>query len=333
MKNLFLFLVILITQNAFSQKTPEDFGYKHINTPFQNDSVHFIVKSKVGEEFKKKPILIFIQGSLAKPLIKYSENGSYYPPFPFDETIFTDMFHLICINKPNIPMVMDASDLGKNGQFIDSTTNLPPTKYTEKANLTYYTQRNTHIVDYLIQQDWVDKNIVVVAGHSEGSSIAVKMAANNNNITHLIYSGGTPYYSRILSMITQDRKLENVKESWVEKDFDYWKRVNANPDEDTRDKGYNSNKSTYSFSENLNDDIKKLEIPVLISYGTEDTACPFNDLLRIETIQANKTNITFRTYINREHNYFALNEDKKIDYNMFGWDIVGKDWLKWLIEN
>lgn len=333
MKNIIIFFVILAFQNLLAQKTVEDFGYRHFNTIFQSDTVSFITKSKLGEELKKKPILIFIQGSLAKPLIKYNENGSHYSPFSFSENIFTDKFHLICINKPGVPLVAKKSELGKNGVFIDSITNQIPSQYSEKNYLQYYTERNIHILDYLVKQSWVDTTMIVVAGHSEGSSIAVKMASNDKRITHLIYSGGTPYYSRILSMITQDRKLENEKESWVEKDLEYWRKVNEKPFEVLRNDGWSSYKGTFTFSEKLNDDFKRLTIPTLVSFGTKDEACPFNDMLQIEMIQENKTNINFKSYLNREHNYFEVLENGQINYDKFGWDLVGKDWLIWLTEN
>ncbi|MDP5092491.1 MAG: alpha/beta hydrolase [Polaribacter sp.] len=332
-KNLILITTILALQNSLAQKSVEDFGYRHFSISFQNDSVDFIVKSKVGDELKKKPLFIFIQGSQAKPLIKYDKNGAHYSPFSFSEKIFRDKFHLVCINKPNIPLIIEKSQLGKNGEFTDNISNEPPKEYTKKANLIYYTERNNKVIQYLEKQSWVDTNMMVVAGHSEGSSIAVKMAVSNKRITHLIYSGGTPYYSRILSMITQDRKLENEKESWVESDFEYWEKVNQNPFEDTRQNGWNAYKGTFTFSELLNDDFKRLTIPVLISYGTKDEACPFNDLLRIEMIQENKKNIHFKAYFNREHNYFELQQNGKVNYEKFGWDIVGTDWLMWLALN
>lgn len=332
MRILAIAIFVLICQNLLAQKKVEDFGYVHHMMEFQSDTVEFIVRSRKGDEQKKKPVLIFIQGSLAKPLIKYSENGAHYSPFPFNEQIFSEKFHLISINKPGIPVIMEKYKLAKNGEYIDTATNFPPKEYTEKANLTYYTERNSIIVDHLIKQSWVDPDIIVVAGHSEGASIAVKMASANKNITHLIYSGGTPYYSRILSMIMQDRKAESSENSWVELDFDYWAQVNEKPFDVSREHGFNANKGTFTFSQKLNNDFKRLTIPVLVSYGTKDPACPFNDLLRVEMMQENKTNINFRSYLNREHNFFEVSEDGKINYDNFGWDLVGEDWLKWINE-
>ncbi|WP_286778686.1 MULTISPECIES: alpha/beta hydrolase family protein [Sphingobacterium] len=330
MKKLLILISILFFQTTFAQKKVEDFGYVHHQINFRSDKVDFIVKSKKGEERQKKPILIFIQGSLATPLIKYSDTGIHYPPFPFNAEILTDAFHLIAINKPGVPLIINKSKLSKNGESINSDTKLPPEEYTEHANLDFYVERNNKIIEYLVDQPWVDGNKVVVAGHSEGSSIAVKIAVTNTHITHLIYSGGTPYYSRILSMIAQDRQIENEKESWVEKDFEYWKTVNEEPFDISREHGYDTNKSTYSFSNSLNNDFRRLTIPVLISYGTKDTACPYNDLLRVEMIQENKTNIDFKSYFNRGHNYFEISENGETNYENFGWDMVGRDWLLWL---
>ena len=43
-----------------------------------------------------------------------------------------------------------------------------------------------------MEKKWVAKSKLVLAGHSEGSTIAAKLATKNNKVTHLIYSGGNP---------------------------------------------------------------------------------------------------------------------------------------------
>ena len=323
--------ILLISIQVFGQKAPEDFGYRHIMTDFMKDTVHIIVKSKKGEEQIKKPILIFIQGSLARPVLKYNGN-KHFPPFPFSANILEVEYHIIVINKPGIPFISDMEDLDKNKEFIDKSTGLPPAEYLEKNNLNYYVERNNKVIEYLIRQDWVDISKIVVAGHSEGSTIAVKLAEANQNVAQLIYSGGTPYYSRIASIISQDRAAEPDSTNWVEKDFEYWKNTTDNPFDISREHGYNTYKGTYSFSENLSCSFKKLKIPVLISYGTKDLACPYNDLLRIEMIDNNKTNIDFKAYSGLEHNYFPLNSNGSINYDEFNWDKVAMDWKKWLAK-
>jgi len=324
-----IILSSLFCTAVLGQNSVKDYGYNYHKISFKSDTVEFISKSKKGEENLKKPIIIYAQGSGAKPLVKI-DGKKYFSPFSFDENIFVDEYHLICIGKPEIPILMNRSELSISGELKDSVTKFPPVEYTKRANLTYYTERNNAVLKYLLKQEWVDTNRIVVAGHSEGATIAVKMAVTNKKVTHLIYSGGTPYYSRILSIITQDRKIESEKDSWIKKDFAYWEDANDDPFDVSRDHGNNSYKGTISFSENLNDDFKRLDIPVLVSYGTKDSACPFNDLLRVEMIQENKRNIEFKDYINRNHNYFGFTKNYKVNYEDFGWDLVGNDWLNWL---
>lgn len=72
---------------------------------------------------------------------------------------------------------------------------------------------------------------------------------------------------------------------------------------------------------------------MLVSYGTKDSGCPFDDYLRVETIRENKINFTFKAYIGTEHNYFPLKANGEINYDIFNWDKVANDWQKWLNEH
>jgi dienelactone hydrolase len=76
--------------------------------------------------------------------------------------------------------------------------------------------------------------------------------------------------------------------------------------------------------------LEKLKIPVLVTYGTKDWSSPYNDLLQVNTIRQNKTNFTFKAYIGTDHNYFPMTNDNQPDYNIFNWDKVADEWLKWL---
>jgi len=73
-----------------------------------------------------------------------------------------------------------------------------------------------------------------------------------------------------------------------------------------RHEGWNTNTGTYSFSQNENEVLKRLKIPVLICYGTKDEAGPFNDMFHIETIRDRASNISFKAYVGLNHNYFGL---------------------------
>ncbi|WP_282042964.1 alpha/beta hydrolase family protein [Winogradskyella flava] len=330
MKTVILSVVLLIASLlCFAQKTPKDYGYRHLQIMVKYDTVDVLIRSKKGEESIKKPLLFFIQGSLAKPLIKYNDKSFFFPS-PLENNV-EENYHMVIVNKPGLPLMVHEDSLSKSGQVLDKLTNKTPRAHTEKNYLEYYVARNVIVLDSLLKKPWVDKSRVIVAGHSEGSTIAAYMASENKNITHLIYSGGTPYYSRILSMVTQDRlKEKDSVNEWVEKDFSYWQDVVNDTTSVSRDHGWNSYKGTYSFSKNENEVLKNLKIPVLITYGTKDEACPFNDMFRIEVIKEKIHHITFKAYIGLEHNFFGLDSKGNIDPNKFNWDTVVKDWLDWI---
>ena len=77
MKNFILIPLLLIGLISFGQNNQlENFGFRHLQLIYKGDTVDVLIKSKKGEEFKRKPLFLFCQGSLPILLIiKYDENG------------------------------------------------------------------------------------------------------------------------------------------------------------------------------------------------------------------------------------------------------------------
>ena len=320
-KVLFLLLVSLIT---FGQKTPEDFGYKYIRLDYKKTKVDVLIQSKKGEENIQKPLFFWCQGSMPQPLLKYDETG-LYGTFPFEVTDFLDEFHVVIIGKPGVPVISDVKDLKSNYQYLVENDSVPKT-YSDNNYIDYYVKRNNFVINKLLKEKWISKNKLVVAGHSEGSTIAAKLATKNNKVTHLIYSGGNPY-GRILSMLQE--------EVYKRKNYDlieYWKFVVENKD-NLDYNGGDTYKATYDFSQPSAIYLKKLKIPVLITYGTKDWNAPYNDLLQIESIQSSLKNLEFKPYFDVEHNFFPVNEKREPNYEIYNWENVGKDWKNWLDKN
>lgn len=327
MRTLFITACCALNFICFAQIKPSNFGYRHFTIEFEKDTVHILVKSKKEERLKKKPVFFEIQGSTAVPLIVH--NGQQQVSYvSLTEGLVENDYHLVMVNKPGLPLMIHNDSLTK-GKYKDPNTKQYPQNYLKNNNLHYYVERNNKVIEFLKKQDWVDSTKVVVAGHSEGSSIAAHMADKIEGITHLIYSGGTPYYPRILTMIQQDRKQELKKDNdWVKKDFDYWKDIVKYPLALDKNKGWNTNYGTYSFSENENDILKRLKIPILISYGTMDEGAPFCDMFQLETIKERSRNFTFYAYVGLNHYYQSelLEDASKQDYLTK----VINDWLQWL---
>jgi hypothetical protein len=319
MKLLIHFFLVCSCCIAASQKTPADFGFKELTYFYKNTTVKVIVSSKKGEENQKKPLMLYCQGSLPQPVLKYDSRG-LYGVFPFD-SIFQDKYHVAVMGKPGVPIIADAKDLGTNmGWYPDGKVT---DEYRKYNNLDYYTGRNNYILKLLLKEPWVEHDGIVLVSHSEGTYVATKMAANKK-VAALILSSGNPY-GRILSILAQDRYTGNDEHT-----LDYWKATVENSSDDATNGQADSYKTTFSFSQPVAEDLLKLKIPILYCYGTKDRSAPYNDLFRTEAIRLQKNNITFLAYRNLEHNYFPVDGNMKPDYNTYNWPKIAADWYTWL---
>jgi dienelactone hydrolase len=333
MKNLIVISFLFFTIGAYGQnEQPEDYGFRHLKTVYKGDTVEILIKSKKGQEQKKKPLFLFCQGSLPIPLIiKYADNGKkgIYHVFVFDPDSLSNEYHLAIIGKPFVPLIAEQKSLNSDMTFTDSTKAFPK-KYIQRDLLDYYVDRDIAVIKFLQKQSWVSKDKLVVAGHSEGSTIAAKLAFSFPKVTQLIYSGGNPC-GRILTMIEQQRAHESDTAKYGEKVFSDWKNIIDNPD--NMDASYgDAYKATYQFSIPPMDYMEKLKIPVLITYGTKDYSCPFNDYFRTEMIRQKKENFTFSAYIGVEHNFSPLKANGETNFDIFNWDKVADDWRNWLLR-
>jgi dienelactone hydrolase len=330
MKYLFcLCLSLLFFKVPAQLKAPKDFGFIHLAYKYKSDSVDILVKSSAGEEHIKKPLFFFCQGSQPKPLIIYEQAGAY-SVFPFDTDSITKKYHLVIIGKPFIPVVMQADNLGRDFNYTDSAGRAPKA-YSDRNLLSYYTARNIDVIKYLQKQSWVSDEQLVVAGHSEGSTIAAKMTSQYPKITHLVFAGGNPL-GRIMSIIQKSRAHETETERYADEEFKWWKSVVENKTSMDASQG-DTDMATYEFSIPPIEYLTPLKIPVLVSYGTKDWSAPFNDYMQADMIRKGKQNFTFNAYVGMEHNFFALKPDGKPDYETNNWTRVANDWLNWLNKN
>ncbi|RYY56544.1 MAG: hypothetical protein EOO09_06280 [Chitinophagaceae bacterium] len=310
----------------------DSLGFRHVQVVFRNDTVDVLVKSKKGDERKTKPLFLFCQGSLPIPLVvTYNDNGQKgnYPVFVFNTDSLATDYHLVIIGKPGIPVVAEQVRLNPDLGYADPA-GLAPEKYTTQNFPGFYEARNINVLDHLRKQPWVSKKELVIAGHSEGSVIAARIAASYRPVTALIFSGGNPL-GRISTILARARMNETDSNRITENIFEYWQQVIESP-ASTGNNGGDTNKSLFSFSHPAPIEyLKKMSIPVLITYGSRDYGSVQGmDYLRLEAIRLRKTNFTFRDYFGLDHNFFPVKPDGSSDYNVFNWDRVAGDWRKWL---
>ena len=320
MKRLFFLVFLFFITLLFSQNK----NIQKFKTTYKDTQVDYIVITKMGDEKIKKPIFFFCQGSLTRPLKILSDDASF-PILPFNEELLLDKYHLVMISKPGIPIEVHEKELKRD--YTYPKEGLPDKEYIYNNNLDYYYKRNNFILKKLFKENWVEVKNTVVAGHSEGSYIALEMAVNNKKISRLIYSGGNPL-GRMMSIISQTRQNPKEKENWNNKNLNFWAETIRNKDKKELDRE-NTSYYNYSLSKNFVYDLLSLKIPILVTYGTKDQNGLFNDYLNVLTIREGKTNFTFKPYFNCDHNFFPIDENMKINYEVDNWSKVGKLWSEW----
>lgn len=323
------FITVAFALQLFAQAKPEDFGFRHFTSVHKGDTSHYLIYSAKGEEQIRKPLFFFCQGSLPVPLI-VTNHGAPYGTFPFNTDSLSKYYHLVIVSKPGVPLIAEDSTLSPGFIYLDARTRKMPAEYSQKNHPQYYCERNLRIINELRKMQFIDNRKTVAAGHSQGASIAARMAAESKVITHLIYACGNPM-GQIMSMIGASRKHETDSMNVTTSLIKYWSDACENRN-DLNDEHGDTYKSVYDFSYPAINYLRKLKIPVLISWGTEDYCTPFIDCMQVEFIRDHRQNFTFQPYVKRNHNYFGITPEGKTNYEDFGWDEVAMDWLKWLRE-
>lgn len=310
---------------AATLKVPEDFGFRHIKLKYLNDAVDVIIISKQGEERIPKPLFLFCQDSLPKPVIKYSEIG-LYEILHFNEEALLDDFHIVIVGKPYIPIISNVEKLSEDFLFLkDQEKRIPPRGYLDRNYLDYYVFRNNSILKQLFKYRWAKTTKLLVAGQGEGSSIAVKMATLNKKITHLIYLDGNPYgkiSSQIFNCGTQNNNEQNPSQILFQ-----YKKILANSREIQYDK-LETTKAIFSFSLPQRDNLMALKIPILICCRNQDSDHKFNLLFQMEVTREGNQNIDFDNYYSREKR--TDDDGSEIDTTVS--KIATLNWLRWWNE-
>ncbi len=325
LRRLLLLSLLLLSLRSPAQttpaaaRTPESFGYRRLTVMFGRDSVQVLLMSKPGEEKRKKPLLLWEQGSIPTPLLLYKEGGTY-PVFPFHPKKVLESCHLAIISKPGIPLTFDVTGQNPNTIFRERR---PPAYYCARNYLGYYLRRDEAVLRFLKKQPWVEAGRVVIAGHSQGAAVVAHLAAVPGLVSRAVYLSGNPL-GRQMSMLALGRQAADTAE--VAGTFRRWQEVVADP---TRTDCLGDDpRNSYGFAASEIPELLRTRVPMFIGFGTLDRGVAGDDYLRLEAIRQHRTNFTFREYPGREHNFFGVKNGQP-DYDDFYWDQVGEDFLRW----
>jgi pimeloyl-ACP methyl ester carboxylesterase len=330
-------LLFLHTIGVFSQQGKI---VQHQATLFEikqkTDTISFIVMDTLLTE--KKPIFLWCQGSLPIPLFCEFEEDKFFlfggGIANFDYKAIAKKYHLVIISMPKTPVFGQRAHLNAQYQYVPDIQkpNEFLSTYIEADYLDNYVNRALSVLRFLNKKPWVDKRTLIVAGHSQGTKVATKIAIRNKKVTHLGLFAANPF-GRIDQFVRQARLDAQLgKITWAEADsimndqYAFYRSVH-----DTDAKSSNpSFKAWHTFSETFYDDWLSLKMPIYLAYGTEDRTADLCDIVPLFFIQEGKNNFTFKRYLGLEHNFFEVNERGRANYEKSHWSEVMDTFLKWI---
>lgn len=334
MKIVQLIIYLIISISCFSQrKNIISNDYSHFQLKLKKDTIDFVVADTNLNV--KKPILLFCQGSQPVPLF-FDLPGQGIVPVTlnnFDVSEMKKQYHIVVISMPKTPVIVGLNHLNKSYNYVLDTTqeySYSP-DFLKTDYLDNYVARANHVLQFLSKQKWVDPNQLVIAGHSQGSHVALAIALSNKKVTQLGLFGFNPL-GRIDQYIRMARKQAEAGEiSWEQADSIQQTEFQEyeNLFDPTKSIDIANAESWKSFSKSQLNQLISLKTPVYIAYGSNDINGDFCDLLPLYFIEHQKTNYKVIRYPNLEHNFFPINENGQPDYQNGKWKTVMNEFIKW----
>lgn len=332
-----LLLLIFFSQLSFSQNR------KIIN----NESTHFqILDSTENIDFIvvdpkldiRKPVMLWCQGSLPYPLYVNSKKGMWMIAggiSNFDLKNIKKYYHLVIVSMPKTPVIAEENQINDSYWYFGNSKDKdePSEEFIKADYLENYTNRAIKVLKFLKKQDWVDSSRLIVAGHSQGSKVATKVASEYKPVSKLGVFGANPF-GRIDQNIRDYRKdAEKNTISWtdaekgIEEQYKLYKE--ANDPEILKKKP--SLLSWKSFSVPLLDDWLAFNKPIYMAYGTNDIASDLCDLVPLYFIREHKNNLTYKRYLNTDHNFFEV-ENGEPNHDQPHWEEVMNQFVEWTLR-
>lgn len=304
----------------------------------KKDTIEFLVIDQ--ELTSKKPIFLWCQGSQPVPLyINFKKEGLWMDAggirnFDFEE--IKKHYHLVVISMPQTPLIVDETKINSGYSYYGDSPNkdIPSVSFQKADFYQNYVDRALEVIQFLRKKSWVDNSKLIVVGHSQGAKVATGVAVSCKHVTKLGIFGANPL-GRIDESIRRIRKdAESGKISWaqadkdIEKQYEFYQAVN-DPEKVRKNTSLISWKS---FSEPQLYDWLAFDKPIYLAYGTSDLTSDFSDLVPLYFIRENKHNLTYKRYLNLDHNFFEVKGNKEVDYNKPHWKEVMSSFVKWTLQ-
>lgn len=257
------------------------------------------------EPGKKKPVLIYLDGSGNYPIYYRNSNKRISGSLAISPRTFRQEFMIIAISKPGTPF-FDTLSYSASGRVYYPENDA----YRRLYSLDWRAGAAAEAINYAIRHFDVDQNTIVVMGHSEGSQVAPRVAVLNKKVTHVVCMAGnalTQLYDFILNARMQADRGEITREEGqriADSLYTVYEAIHNDP-KSTDHRWYGASYLKWaSFSNSAPlDNMLALDIPILYVAGGRDNNQTIlgMDYARLEFIRRGKRNLTYQVYPDCDH--------------------------------
>ena len=336
-----LISLFLITSLFAQGIEPKNWGLKSFQIKdAQLGDINYYVTEKGIEH--DKPLLFLISGCRGLPImlvVQCGEKSLQLGTVPPDQiSYFSDQYHVALISKAGTPFC-DKVKVDQINPLKNLEDYQPSTEYIQKCGMEWEVKASSKVIDSLYNTLPISKNKVIALGLSEGGHLAVKLAAENKKITHLISvisNGLNQFYSSIINQrmnalagtITHQQAQQEI-----DKLFAIYKEIYSDPR--NTEKWYYGHpyKRWGSFCTDIPlEHLTKMEIPILMLAGSADRNSPIlqSDYVMLEFLRLGKTNLTYHVIPGCDHwfNEIVTKDGKQehVSHRQEAFKIIS-DWL------
>ncbi len=344
-KYFYVFLVILCvacnkqqnTQLVFEKVPSINMQIGHLIE--ENDTISFVKYDTINE---KKPLFVFLQGSLPRPLImQLDEEKLWWTNKRNIDSSILNSCNVIEIVPPYTPIITSIENL-------DNLYAYSPTKeqgiydvnYRLHNKLEVYVDRANKIINALAKEAWVNKDSIFVFGVSQGGDIATYVAKENPLVCAVgVISAGA--FGRIQDIINEYRTMtiqgkitEEQMQKKLESYYAFWAYMDTIPDTTyVKESNGDIPSNQFGFAKPSVDILCNLKQPLFIAYGTRDPHSVRNELLPFYFIMTGKKNYKMRPALGRGHSFEVVRDDGSHDFDDRYPEKISAEFLEYVRSN
>lgn len=297
-----LLLDLLLITGLMAEAQPDLFSHYTIKHKKMGEvQIHVATE----DSSKKKPLLIYLDGSGNFPLFYKTKSGRYATTVPLNIKKHYDKYHIVLISKPNVPFT-DSISITQSGDRYYPKSEVFNNLYT----LDWRVKVASKAIDFSLRKVNVDRSKIIVMGYSEGAQVAPTVALMNKKVTHVVCFLGNAlnhlfdFLLEARLKVTRQEVNSEEGQRIVDSLFVAYENIYADRTS-TSKKWYGETHLKWSsFSkETPLEAMLKLQIPILYVAAAMDKNQPIfsMDYAKLEFMRRGKANLTYKVYPNCDH--------------------------------